>query len=282
MTCEQLQHYILGLEVPARPECADARQHLLACPSCRDWQRQLVQLERAVPLLAIPPSEAARSELMRRILASREPARPEAEKQSRRSVAMILGSLILDPHASPRRRVGAGLVAGLAAAAILFTVGWLVWLTGQTDHRQLAGATERKAPPDPLVAALDKRGLKLAEDASPRQRVEAMARAAEALFADSRAVARRDKDDNLDELAQLYDQVVRDGLVPRAKLLPPEERRLVLAPIADRLSEARSEALALRQTEGLEEGARAALDRIAAAAAEGSEWLRTFYSGQRS
>jgi hypothetical protein len=282
MTCEQLQNHVLGLEVPARPESADARQHLRACPSCRDWQRQLVQLEQAVPLLVIPPAEAARSELMRRILAGGEAAKPQAEKQPRRSVAMILGSLILDPHASPRRRVGAGLVAGLAAAAILFVAGWLVWLTGQTENPALAGGTQRKAPVDTLVADVTNHGLKLAEDGTPRERVEAMAGAADTLFDESRAVARKERDDDIDDLAQLYGRVVRDGLLPRAKSLPPEDRRDVLAPIANRLSEARSEALALRQTEGLEEGARAALDQIAAAAAEGSEQLRSLYGEKRS
>ena len=98
--------------------------------------------------------EAARRVLTGEGLKRRKPgARPGVNGQPARrpSIAMVVGSWIMDPHASPRRRVGAGLVAGVAAAMLLFTTGWLVWYgTHEAPHSRNANRNlgcRSKTPP---------------------------------------------------------------------------------------------------------------------------------------
>jgi hypothetical protein len=285
MNCDALQKHLLGLEWPAQAE-GDARAHLAGCVACREWQRHLVQLERAATRLPVPPAHAARDAFVRSLLAAppavgAPPAKPGTNGR-RRSVAMVLGSLILDPHASPRRRVGAGIVAGVAASLLLFITSWLAWYSWHGDGpKQFAGSTEKQPVTDPLVAELMRRNLKLAKGGTPRERVEAMAGVAGELHARSNALARTAGAEDMELLAQLYGRVVREGIVGRAAVLPDAERRAVLEPIALQLGRAESEAERLAAEEGVPQAAREALRRIALAAREGDRELCRLYGKER-
>src|SRR5207253_1093674 len=52
MNCEACQRRLLASEDPEAP-AAEVRAHLAGCPACRRWQRQLLRLERHVPLLPV-------------------------------------------------------------------------------------------------------------------------------------------------------------------------------------------------------------------------------------
>jgi hypothetical protein len=290
MTCDALQTHLLALETPHRVEDREARLHLAACASCRDWCRQLVQMERSVAFLPVPPALAARDQLIRTILSETVrpaaspapgPQEPSGPPSRRPSVAMLLGSLILDRHASPRRRVGAGLVAGVAAALILFVTGWLHWYTRQDDPR-VAGGPDKNVVTDTLVADLMGMDFKLAEDGTPRQRVEAMARVADQLHARTRALASAPAQEDMKRLANLYGRVVRQGIVSRAQAVPPGERREVLPPIALRLTEVASDARHLARDAQLPAPVRDALEQIALAASDGDQQLRILCAEERS
>ena len=123
---------------------------------------------------------------------------------------MVLGSLILDPHAPPRRRVGAGLVAGVAAALLLFFTGWLVWLSDHPQH-PVAGTTAKNPAADPMVAELMRHNLRLARGSTPRERVEAMAGVADQLHGRSCHLARTAEGDDMAALAGLYARVESSG-----------------------------------------------------------------------
>jgi hypothetical protein len=270
MNCDVVQRQLLSRESPDRPS-ADASAHLADCAACREWLMRLLQLERALPYLPVPPAEAARSALMRRILSqptARKPERSQRTQDRRRtSIAMVLGSWIMDPHSSPRRRVAAGLVAGVAAALLLFITGWLVWAPGQ-QSAPVAGPV--KSPADPLLAELRRYKVNAAETAGPAERVKVMADAAEELR--GRATGR--SGDDLAALARLYSRVVDEGIVKSAEKLSAEERRDLLEPIARSLAEAESEWKRLTQQDGLPDGVKKDLDRAALAAHNGSDQLR--------
>jgi hypothetical protein len=276
MNCDVLQRHLLGRERPDSPS-ADAAAHLADCAACREWLLRLVQLERAVIQLPVPPAEAARSALMRRIL-SREaengqpaPARkPPVAERRRPSIAMVVGSWIMDPHASPRRRVAAGLVAGVAAALLLFVVGWLVW-DGDHPSPQVAG-TAPKAPADPLLAELRRYKIDAAGTTEPTERVKVMADAADQVC--DRAGAKNSTHEELTALAYLYSRVVHEGIVKSAEGVSAADRRELLEPIASKLAEAESEWHRLALQADLPPSVKTALDRAELAARKGKDKLR--------
>ena len=67
MNCQVVRKHLLGSERPGRPP-AEASAHLAACAACREWQQRLVQMEQAMSLLPVPPADAARAALVRRVL----------------------------------------------------------------------------------------------------------------------------------------------------------------------------------------------------------------------
>jgi hypothetical protein len=229
-------------------------------------------VERAAAHLPVPRADAARSVLVRRLLAQRTgERRPPAASRRRPSVALLLGSWIMDPHASPRRRVGAGLVAGVAAALLLFVTGWLVWYT---DHRPPTGVARAagNSADDSLVAELKRLNVTPTEGNNPRERVKAMADAADKVYA--RAKLRRNDAADLVALANLYGRVVDEGIVKHAEELSSEERCKVLKPIADRLKEADSEWQRLLQQTDLADNTKEALLKASLSARQGMDRLR--------
>jgi hypothetical protein len=278
MNCEAVQKQLLGSERPGRPS-AEASAHLAACGGCREWHQRLVQLEAAVPRLPVPSASAARLALVRHILAGKDTARrPRGARRAgpapdgragRPSIAMVVGSWIMDPHSSPRRRVAAGLVAGVAAALLLFITGWLIWDATHTGP-QVPPLNLAKAA-DPLDRALDKYKIKPKGDTP----IEAMADAAEQLHG---LAAARPADGDLIAIAQLYGDVVNQRVVKLAEKLSDEglsveERSKVLQPIAKRLAKGDSQWQGLATQTGLADGVKDALLRAALAARNGSKRL---------
>jgi hypothetical protein len=272
MNCDALQKHLLGRESPDRPS-ADADAHLAGCAACREWLLRLLQLERAVPHLPVPPAEAARSALVRRILARRADPAPPTRPRRRPSVALVLGSWIMDPHASPRRRVGAGLVAGMAAALLLFITGLLVWNSGGPP----SPAHNNRQPPavESLADALRRQHVALDEFKEPGQRVTAMAGAAEQLR--GRAAGRTASPSEVIALTDLYVRVLDEGVTKPAEGLSAEERRAVLEPIAETLRKAESQWHQLSQQTGLPRDVQKALEHCAFAARDGHKKLKQLY-----
>jgi hypothetical protein len=287
MNCQAVQKVLLGSDRPDRPS-AEASVHLARCGACREWLQRLVQIEEALPLLPVPSANAARAALVRRVLSGsglkhrKAAAVPEANGQPvrRPSIAMVVGSWIMDPYASPRRRVAAGLVAGVAAALLLFVTGWLVWDATRTPQQVAVVAPGKTPPPaDPLLAGLDKYKIKLRPGAKTTERIEALDVAADQLR--ERAEA-RPGDEDLIELARLYGDVVNERVVQLAEKLAGEglsleDRRKVLQPIAERLARAESQWDRLSQQTGLAVSAKNALASAARAARSGNERLMKLY-----
>jgi hypothetical protein len=266
MNCEVVQRQLLSGESPDSPTAA-ASAHLADCAACREWLMRLVQVERALPFLPVPPAEAARSALMRRILSQKEGNAPEVKNRRRPSVAMVLGSWIMDRHSSPRRRVAAGLVAGVAAALLLFIVSWIVWYGG-TARDTVAYDTPR-VPSDQLLADLGRAGIHTADGKVGGERIQAMATVAGQLHDKCPGLAKSGDFTELIEKAQLYVRVVDDGIVKTAEGMTSEDRRAIfnsIASIAKDLGNAESQWKSLAASADLTNGARLALTGAAEAA----------------
>lgn len=272
MNCEVLQRRLLSSERPDRPS-ADSAAHLADCAACREWLMRLLQMERALPYLPVPAAEAARSALVRRILAQKTAKSRGTTERRRPSIAMVLGSWIMDPHASPRRRAAAGLVAGVAAALLLFVIGWLV-LEGGNNPGPV------KVPDkavDPLVLELRRHKVEVTDTKNPRDRLTAMANAADELR--GHVVVRAGGDEELIALATLYTRVLEEGVVKAAAALADEDRREILEPICKNLDMAES-AWGRMSSEhaGLSPRVQIALDKAQKAAQTGRDQLRKMYS----
>src|SRR5882762_683821 len=126
MRCEVVQRRLMSIEdlteVPA-----DVRAHLAACTPCRDWQGQLVQLERHVPLLPVPKSRG-KSRLLRKL-----------EQQSVAKAATAVDAAAAEEHggrplyapwprepAPPRARKLRWVAALAAAIAVTMLGSWLL------------------------------------------------------------------------------------------------------------------------------------------------------------
>lgn len=252
MNCKTVQRRLLSTSEPARVP-SSLWAHLTDCPACRECHQRLVQIERSMADLPVPPTNA-KAELMRRL---------DAEAASR----SWPGSL----HRTLRKRRWA-LLGAAAAATIIATV--LAW-SSFSPRLPTPGPEARLPPgPDPLLVKLMERHLRLAKaNTLPRDRFEALADLADDLHGRSGPLAQANDADNLQVLAELYAKVVRDGVVERARALPvPDQRSDVLEAVTRRLGRAADETNELAQEE--QGDIRAALLAMAAAARQGQEELQ--------
>jgi hypothetical protein len=228
-------------------------------------------MEKAVPLVGMPPS-MARARILRRVLAA--PAPPA------RSVAGGWGSFArLTPWGWWHRQDARwrAVAAGSLAASLLF-VALVVMLWGP-DRSLPPAAAKRKPAADPFLTKLMERDLRLATARTPRDRLEILADMADDLQGQTRVAARSAEAEDLGRLAALYERVLREGLLAGARKLPPNQRNLLDA-IAVRLTRfgVEAERLAAELTAAPSE----ALRQIAAASRETDEQLRALARGQSS
>src|SRR5262249_46833356 len=128
------------------------------------------------------------------------------------------------------------------------------------------------APTDPLLATLLKHNLELASELPPEKNLSTLAALARELDGETRNLARVAGEKELMALADLYDDVVRKGVLARADDVPLADREKVLTPIAGELFAAST--AAKRLAEDVPASAAAPLKKIAAAADEGNRVLR--------
>jgi hypothetical protein len=164
-----------------------------------------------------------------------------------------------------------------AAAAVLF-IGGTLFVYQFFRPMTPPGAQDRPfteavsaGTPAGLAGKLLEIDMHLAAGESRQERVATLARLAGNLHEESRALAPAASRKDLDKLAVLYKDVVHHGIVPRARALPPEQRRQVLDPIVNELARAAREA---EQVATARPTAAEPLLVIAAAAHEGGRQLQ--------
>jgi hypothetical protein len=154
---------------------------------------------------------------------------------------------------------------------LLFLTGLLVWHSGSPP--QMAHSTAQPAG-ESLASKLRRYNVSLARTEKPADGVSAMADAAEKLHARGRDTVLTASADDLADLADVYDSVVREGVMKPAEGLSADERRKILQPIAETLREAESQWQQLSQQNGLPKRVQKALEKCAFAARDGHARLK--------
>lgn len=266
MNCTVIQRRLLSAEYPDQP-AADVRSHLNQCPTCRAWQRRLVQVEQQIPLLPVPPS-TRRAELLQRILGPvpGDMARPpiaEPPNHWRHTLA---------PGPKERGLRKLSVAFALAASLLIFALAWWSWPHDRTD-------------PDPIVIKrtedsdrLEQRLRKVLLVEKPQDRILRLAGLAKEVHDEARGLV--DDTDKLSLWAEFYSRLVGKELLEQARQLPPDERPLVLDKVAKSLT--RMESNASRTAVGLKPTApksAASFDQIALAARRSERDLRALLRG---
>jgi hypothetical protein len=258
MNCDTTRRQLLASLQPEKPS-AEARAHLALCPACRSLHRRLVQIERQLPLLPVPPS-AARDALLQTILEEPAPA-PEPLPAPARPTVRLPWQASRGSREGGRQKLA--LAFALTAALVVIAVTLLLWPQASPSSRQGMFAELQKQRDDRLRAAR-----------TPRQRVETLAKLADEVM----ATAHRHSGDarRMAQVADFYRELVREDLPRHAEKMPttPEESK-ALAAVAECIR--RHESAALQLAAKLKNGpptVLASLNRIATAAREGSAHLR--------
>jgi hypothetical protein len=253
MKCSVAQTQMLELERPDRPT-PPLRAHLARCSACREWFHALLQMERNVPLLPVPPS-TGREQFLRHVLTG-EPL-PGRNGTTAPPVAGRTGAV--------RRERGmqkTALATGLAAGLVLFAVGLLAIQSPQEvrgDHTS-----------DPFIKKLLDRDLKLASAATARERLQELAGLADDLRVETEMLARLSANEELERLAGLYQRVMRNGIARNAGKVPAADHE-GLRDVAFRLGEA---SRAAELTAAAHPNSSGPLREIATAAREAEDTVR--------
>ncbi|HEY8506066.1 MAG TPA: hypothetical protein VIL46_15880 [Gemmataceae bacterium] len=255
MNCTQTQRHLMTLE-DVREASAAARAHLEGCAECREWLRALRLLDRALTGLPVPATLwGRREELLRRFRGVEPP--PALEQHRRRNPFWARWAATA---------AAAVLVVGLAA--------WLLRPGGETPVPPAAAAE-----PDPLLAELMERHVRLAVADTPRQRLEQLAGLAADLRQQGESLALVAPGEEMKLLADLYRDVVHQGMIAQAGQLAVRERQALLGRYARELGET-SEAMARLAERGGPPHSVEPLGEIADAARQGSRRLRQLIKGE--
>jgi hypothetical protein len=167
----------------------------------------------------------------------------------------------------------------LARAALLLVVlGGTTWAIVRLSESEPEESPQRAATADgeKLLAKLIDNHVQLAEGQSPEKRAQILVEMASDLRGESFRLAQAHADAELPAVADLYERVVRDGLVKRAKHLPAEQRLALRAELrqtqfdAARLAAAATSPRAADALRQLAAAARVAEQDLAAMMQEGA------------
>jgi hypothetical protein len=212
MNCNVVQNRLLSCDRPELPP-VDLKGHLVACASCRAWHRRLVRLEQLLPNLPVPPAQTKAAfvqRLVAELVQTKQPA--VAAPQLVRYTPRV-------PSPKERGLRKMAVAFSLAAAMLLFAVGWWAW------HRPTSG----KVGSSPAVLALHddlnrRLNERLATAGPPWQKVRNLADLAKELQDEAVALVRAEDAEQLAVLARFYGQVIHAHLLSFARQLPAEMR----------------------------------------------------------
>ncbi|HWG47727.1 MAG TPA: hypothetical protein VN688_33495, partial [Gemmataceae bacterium] len=229
MNCTVFQRRLLSAEQPAQP-AADVKNHLLQCPACRAWQRRLVQMERQILLLPVPPS-TAKAELLQRIVGPTPAVAVGGATVERPTLRW--STLAPGPKERGLRKVSVAFA--LAAALLVFALGWWAW-----PHNTVTPSAGPVAQQERDQKKLDDRLARVLHEHTSRERLLRLADLAESVQGEAHAMG--NNTEKLDRWARFYSRVVSQHLIEQARQLPAGDRPAVLEKIAKRLSGTESRA----------------------------------------
>jgi hypothetical protein len=246
MSCTTLRQRLLASERPDQPDAAAAR-HLTRCPACCAWLQRVARLEEMLPQVPVPPSEPPAALLA---MLRSAPLRPLV-----RPTPLPLSTLPRQEGA--RQKLALSLA--LAAALVLFALGWWSW-----PHALSTDVPVR----DHYRTFVDGR-MKYAPTAE--QRVSVLRDIAAEWLAEARTLP---SDERLAQLARDFHRLVHHDLPYHARKVPRPARASVLGPLADQLGRTESEASRVAAVLLTRPSAAEHLRRIAVSAHEAEHNLR--------
>jgi hypothetical protein len=257
MNCHETYLWMLEAEEPTATPPVTITEHLRDCAKCRRRQKRVFRLLTAVQQLPPPPENPQiRAEVMSIV----------------RQTTVLPAPRPVEPRPVRSRR-WAWKTASVAAAAVML-IGLSGWLF--SPFRTRPGPLPTQAndirrvwnDDEDLRTRLLKRDLSLAEAKAPAEQLEALTGMAFDLKRESVRQAGRIDNTDLMRLAVLYEWVLNDGILPRARALSEQEQRQRLPALAKELRQTQAEA---EQQAALQKpAAGAALRRVAHAAEEAS------------
>ncbi len=269
MTCKQTRAWLIETDGPERPP-VEVRHHLRACPKCRRYRRRLASLHAEVRRAPVPVmGPETRVALLARL--QQDPAGPTSREANPAA------------QSAPPAPAGSRRLAWiLRAAAVLAIAAGCWWLLSVNRHPdESAPRVEGPTAEVDVLARLVEKHLQLAEGCAPAERLRILADMADDLRAESFRLAlrvRRAGDQTLPVVAELYRQLIRDGVVARARRLPAAERREVLAPVLAGLRRAEEEARKVARGRPVEVAA--PLQELASAARDARSQLAALLKGK--
>jgi hypothetical protein len=256
MNCETTRNRLLSEPSPIRVP-AELRPHLAECTVCRDYALKLGEMNKRIRGLPVPPSDL-------RKIAYLESLKPAG------------GSRTMPRLGRPFWKVAAKPLAGLAAA---IAVGFGLW--SMTSRKQ--GIPEATAHRHDLLRKVVATNAQLAKTTDPRKRIDTLSELAADLRTETAEVLLASRQEDVDALAGMFEEVVSEGIVVQAKQLDPlkvapGERKAILNAAADRLAAAADDANALARN--APPYAKAGLARIQEAASKGRTQLIRIADGE--
>ena len=236
MNCQAVQNRILTLPDPRHlPETL--RDHLAGCTGCREWARQAARLEGLLTQLPVPAAPADKKAELIEELTRPEPLIIRPPTVSARPGYTLPVWRFLQRNAR--------VVGGLAAAVLVALGGW--WFLTHNGTPEIAA---RPTPKDPFVEKLVQRDIALAKSTNPKERLRALGGLADDLSTQTRTLARVANPNDLNELAGLFDKVVKSGLTRQADqiatmpeyAMPPKEKQELYSALAKKLGDMATEA----------------------------------------
>jgi hypothetical protein len=236
MKCSRVQSRLLAAERPDEA-AAEVAHHLSRCAACRAVASRLARIERALPLLPVPPS-SRRSAFIAKFV-----QQTPAELAAAESPTLPLVKLVRRPVPAKERGQRKLAIAVALAASLAFLVSALLALNSGKD----------KPPAD--YAAVDRihYETRLQTARTPRERADTALDVAEELRDKVRTLATAPVPDDkqLRDLANFYSELVKVELQSHVRKLPSDaSRKLVLQGLETRLRQTESEFAHLAAAKG--------------------------------
>lgn len=259
MNCTVIQRRLLAVERPEQPP-AEIQGHLAQCPSCRLWQRRLIQMERLVSQLPVPPSTAKEQFLER--------MKDEGGRMNK-TFLIHPSSFNLHPLKKERGLRKLSLAFTLAASLLVFALAWWSWPHDPVPPPNSAQYEQAK---------LEQRLSNSLFVDTPRERVVRLAKLADEIHGEASDLV--DNSERLEQWSRFYSRIVGQDLIEQARQLTPQDRQAVLTDITLRLAKVESEAMRLAtECKTAAPRSAAAFQRIALASRKGERDLRHLMNG---
>jgi hypothetical protein len=260
VNCTVLQRRLLSCDQPDQPD-AELQNHLAACPSCLAWQRRLVELERDICRLPVPPSNG-KANLLHRILDSHSDRPLIADPETLR-----LATLTESPKERGFRKLAVAFA--LAASLLVFAFAWWMW---PHDPRS------RVDPIRQEQARLEERLALSLQQTTPKERMIRLSKLAEEVHVEARGMV--ENNERLQRWAQFYARIVGEQMLEQARQVPAEDRPLVFESVAARLRDTESQASRFAaQLKGVAPRSAESFTQIALASRKGELDLRALLNG---